>query len=276
MDAKGTKLMDLGIKGRVAVVTGAKSGMGRSTAEHLLREVVHVVLADKEGPDLEATAEELSAPGQVRAVQADLSEAKGIEVLAAFANMAFEDKPTILVCAAGITGASGDFLELTDDDWLEAIQTDLMAGDHAARAFIPHMRQAGWGRVVLFSSEDAVQPYIEELPYAAAKAGVLNLAKGLSKAYGPDGVLVNAVGPAFIATPMTDAQMEKKSKEKGISFDEAIKLTLDEERPGIVAKRRGKAEEVAAAVTFLCSERASFINGEFLRVDGGSVMTMGT
>lgn len=82
-----------------------------------------------------------------------------------------------------------------------------------------------------------MQPYVEELPYAAAKAGVLNLAKGLSKAYGPDGVLVNAVGPAFIATPMTDAQMEKKAKEKGVSFDEAIQLTLDEERPGIVAKR---------------------------------------
>jgi NAD(P)-dependent dehydrogenase (short-subunit alcohol dehydrogenase family) len=114
-----------------------------------------------------------------------------------------------------------------------------MAGVRATRAFIPHMRKAGWGRVVLFSSEDAVQPYIEELPYAAAKAGVLNLAKGLSKAYGPDGVLVNAVGPAFIATPMTDAQMEKKAKEKGVSLDEAIQLTLDEERPGIVAKRRG-------------------------------------
>lgn len=267
--------MDLGISGRVAVVTGAKSGMGRSTAEHLLREGVHVVLTDKEGPELQATASELSALGQVRAVEADLSTAKGIEVLAAFANMAFDDKPTILVCAAGITGASGDFLELTDEDWIEAIQTDLMAGVRATRAFIPHMRKAGWGRVVLFSSEDAVQPYIEELPYAAAKAGVLNLAKGLSKAYGPDGVLVNAVGPAFVATPMTDAQMEKKAKEKGISFDAAIKLTLDEERPGIVAKRRGRAEEVAAAVTFLCSEHASFITGEFLRVDGGSVMTMG-
>lgn len=266
--------MGLGIKGRVAVVTGAKSGMGRSTAEHLLREGVHVVLTDKEGPELQSAASELSALGQVRAVEADLSTAKGIEILAAFADMAFDDKPTILVCAAGITGASGDFLELTDADWIEAIQTDLMAGVRATRAFIPHMRKAGWGRVVLFSSEDAVQPYIEELPYAAAKAGVLNLAKGL-KAYGPDGVLVNAVGPAFIATPMTDAQMEKKAKEKGISFDEAIKLTLDEERPGIVAKRRGRAEEVAAAVTFLCSEHASFITGEFLRVDGGSVMTMG-
>ncbi len=101
--------MDLGIKGRVAVVTGAKSGMGRSTAEHLLREGVHVVLTDKEGPELQATAAELAALGQVRAVEADLSGAKGIEVLAAIANMAFDDKPTILVCAAGITGASETF-----------------------------------------------------------------------------------------------------------------------------------------------------------------------
>ncbi len=99
--------MDLGISGRVAVVTGAKSGMGRSTAEHLLREGVHVVLTDKEGPELQATANELAALGQVRPVEADLSTAKGIDVLAAFANMAFDDKPTILVCAAGITGASG-------------------------------------------------------------------------------------------------------------------------------------------------------------------------
>ncbi|XYD11780.1 SDR family oxidoreductase [Methylobacterium sp. NMS12] len=267
--------MDLGISGRVAVVTGGDSGMGLKKAEYLLREGVKVVLTDIDEAKLHAAAVVLSAVGDVRAVAADLSGQKGIEVLAAFANIAFDDKPTILVCAAGITGASGDFLELTDDDWLEAIQTDLTAGVRAVRAFIPAMREAGWGRVVLFSSEDAVQPYVEELPYAATKAGLLNLAKGLSKAYGPDGVLVNAVGPAFIATPMTDAQMEKKSKEKGISFDEAIQRTLDEERPGIVAKRRGKAEEVAAAVVFLCSERASFITGEFLRVDGGSVVTMG-
>ncbi|MCJ2085004.1 SDR family oxidoreductase [Methylobacterium sp. E-005] len=85
---------------------------------------------------------------------------------------------------------------------------------------------------------------------------------------------MNAVGPAFIATPMIDAQMEK-AKEKGISFDEAIKLTPDEERLGNVAKCRGRAGEIAAAVTFLCSEHVSFITGEFLRVDGGSVMTMG-
>ena len=267
--------MDLGISGRVAVVTGGDSGMGNKTAEYLLREGVRVVLTDIDAERVESAAEVLRVFGEVRAVEADLSTTKGAEVLAAFAGTAFPEEPTILVCAAGITGASGDFLNLSDDDWLEAIQTDLMAGVRAARAFIPGMRRAGWGRVVLFSSEDAVQPYVEELPYAAAKAGVTNLAKGLSKAYGPDGVLVNAVAPAFIATPMTDAQMEKKSRAKGISFDEAVRETLDEERPGIVAKRRGRADEVAAAVAFLCSERASFITGGSLRVDGGSVTTMG-
>ena len=265
--------MDLGIAGRVAVVTGAKSGMGRKTAEFLLREGVNVVLTDKEAEELESTAGELASLGQVRAVAADLAMMKGAEVLKAFADIAFDDKPTILVTAAGITGASGEFLEIDDADWLEALQVDLMAAVRCARAFIPGMRKAGWGRVVLFSSEDAVQPYVEELPYAAAKAGIMNLAKGLSKAYGPDGVLVKAVAPAFIATPMTDVQMEKKAKQKGVSFDEAIEQTLDQERPGIVHNRRGKAEEVAAMVAFLCSEQASFVTGAFVRVDGGSVMT---
>ncbi|WP_342154936.1 SDR family NAD(P)-dependent oxidoreductase [Methylorubrum sp. SB2] len=267
--------MDLGIKGRVAVVTGGDSGMGYKTAEMLLQEGVKVVLTDIDEAQVQAAAKTLATFGEVKAVAADLSGQAGADTLAAFANAAFDAKPTILVNAAGITGASGDFLDIDDAGWLEALQTDLMPAVRTARAFIPGMRKAGWGRVVLFSSEDAVQPYVEELPYAAAKAGVMNLAKGLSKAYGPDGVLVNAVAPAFIATPMTDAQMDKKAKEKGVSFDEAIEQTLDEERPGIVAKRRGKAEEVAAMVLFLCSDRASFITGSFVRVDGGSVMTVG-
>ena len=139
---------------------------------------------------------------------------------------------------------------------------------------IPAMRTKGWGRIVLFASEDAVQPYIDELAYCASKAGILSLAKGLSKAYGCDNVLVNTVSPAFIATPMTDKMMRKRAEEKGVSFDEAIASFLEEERPGMVLKRRGKPEEVAAAVAFLCSERASFINGAGIRVDSGSVFTI--
>ena len=87
-------------------------------------------------------------------------------------------------------------------------------------------------------------------------------------------MLVNVVMPAFVATPMTDKMMEKRAEEKGVSFEEAIDSFLDEERPGMTLKRRGRAEEVAAAVAFLCSERASFINGAALRIDSGAVQTM--
>lgn len=267
--------MDYGIKGRVAVVTGGDSGMGLKTAELLLREGARVVLTDQETGKVTEAARSLSSLGEVMPVAADLATTKGALLLHAFAAEAFKDAdPTILVHAAGITGATGDFLDLSDDDWLQSLQTDLMAAVRVTRAFIPGMRKAGWGRVVLFASEDAVQPYVDELPYCAAKAGVLNLAKGLSKAYGSDGVLVNTVAPAFIATPMTDAMMEKRAEKLGVSVDEAIASFLKEERPGMVAKRRGRTEEVAAAVSFLCSEQASFITGANLRVDSGSVASV--
>ena len=99
---------------------------------------------------------------------------------------------------------------------------------------------------------------------------MLNLSKGLSKAYGADSVLVNAV------SPMTDAMMEKRAKEQGTGFDDAVRSFFDGERPGMVAKRCGRADEVGAMVAMLCSERVSFVTGANLRVDGGSVSTMGT
>jgi NAD(P)-dependent dehydrogenase (short-subunit alcohol dehydrogenase family) len=107
-----------------------------------------------------------------------------------------------------------------------------------------------------------------------AKAGILALAKGLSRSYALEGLLVNAVSPAFIRTPMTDAMMHKRSDELGVPVDEAIESFLDEERPYMELKRRGEPEEVAAVVAFLCSDAASFVNGSNYRVDSGSVATI--
>jgi 3-oxoacyl-[acyl-carrier protein] reductase len=175
---------------------------------------------------------------------------------------------------AGITGATGDFMDISDDDWHEAIEVDLMAAVRVCRTFIPLMQKSGWGRVILVTSEDAVQPYTDEMPYCAAKAGLLNFAKNLSKAYAKDGVLVNSVSPAFIATPMTDAMMEQRAKKLGVSFDEAIASFLKQKRPHLELQRRGKAQEVAAVITFLCSQLSSFILGANYRVDGGSVASI--
>ncbi len=265
--------MDLGIKDRVAVITGGDSGMGLKTAEFLLREGVKVALSDKDGKTLQEAVDSVGHLGEVHPIAADLTKPGEVLKLA----LAVEERfgpAHILVNAAGITGPTGDFLELTDEDFQLALEVDFMAAVRVCRAFIPGMRKAGWGRVILFGSEDAEQPYVEELPYCAAKAAILNLTKGLSKAYGKDGVLVNTVSPAFIQTPMTDAMMEKRSKERGVSFDKAVESFLKEERPNLVLQRRGQVEEVASLIAYLCSNQSSFITGSNFRVDGGSVGTV--
>ena len=114
------------------------------------------------------------------------------------------------------------------------------------------MREAGWGRVVLFGSEGAQQPYADELPHCASKAAIPNLSKGLSKTRARHGVLVNAVSPAVIATPMTDEMMRQRAEKNGTGLDEALASFLKEERPTLELQRRGTAREVAAAVVFLC------------------------
>ena len=266
--------MDFGIKDKVALITGGDSGIGKAVAKLLAAEGVKIALLDKTRDELKANAQEIGKIGEVLPITADLRNLEAVEtakqqIINHFGTV------HILVNCAGITGATKDFLELTDEDWYETINVDFMAAVRVCRAFIPVMQQEGWGRIVLIGSEDAVQPYVDEMPYCAAKAGILNLAKNLSKAYAQDGILVNSVSPAYIATPMTDAMMEKRAKEKNISFDEAIETFLDEKRPHLELHRRGKAQEVAAVIAFLCSQHSSFVVGANYRVDGGSVATVG-
>ena len=263
--------MDLGIKGKKALVFGADSGIGWQTAQMLLDEGVTVVVTDKEKDKIDTSAADLKADeGKLFAFAADVTS---VEELAELHKNTLEavGKIDILVQLSGITGAQGLFHEIDDDGWVNTIMVDLMGPVRIVKEFLPDLRSGGWGRLVLATSEDAIQPYDDELPYCAAKAGVLAFMKGLSQTYATEGLLVNAVSPAFINTPMTDAMMEKRSKQLGVSFDEAIESFLDEERPNMELKRRGLPEEVASVILFLCSDRASFVNGSNYRVDSGSV-----
>jgi len=266
--------MDLGITDRTALITGADSGIGWATARLLLAEGVTVVITDRDQDELDTAAAKLDAPaGRLHAFAADITSVDELATLHDRVQEAVGDID-ILVQSAGVTGAQGLFHEIDDEGWTQTIETDLLGPTRLVRQFLPSLRTGGWGRLVFVASEDAVQPYDDELPYCAAKAGILALAKGLSRSYATEGLLVNAVSPAFIHTPMTDAMMAKRAEQRGTDTAEAIESFLTEERPYLELQRRGEPEEVAAVIAFLCSDRASFVNGSNYRVDAGSVATI--
>lgn len=265
--------MDLGISGKTAVITGGDSGIGFETAKKLIDEGVSIILSDLKKEELAKAEKELlayNADAKIATQACDLNDNQQVEKFAQWVagNYGGAD---ILVNSAGARGAAGDFLKLTDEDWLETIQIDLMGAVRISRAFIPQMLAKKWGRIVMIASENAFQPYVDESPYNACKAAIINLTKCLSRRYGEEGILANVVSPAFIETPMTDAMMKQLAEERNTDIDSAVQWFLENERPHLTAKRRGKPEEVAAVISFLCSEKASYVNGSNYRVDSGAV-----
>ncbi len=268
--------MDLGITGRTAVISGAAGAIALETARILHKEGCQLILTDRDAEELAESVRSLGGGDDIRSVVADLNSAAGAEQVQKVGVRGHADwQPGILLHAAGVTGAKGDPLDdICEDDWLAAWNTDFMTAVRMAKVFIPPMRRAGWGRVVFVTSENAAQPYPDEAVYNCAKAAVLSFAKALSQVYAKDGVLVNCVAPAFVATDMTDGMMQKRAKERGTDMDEAIESFLAEERPHLVLKRRGKPEEVGFIAACLLSEHASFVTGANYRIDGGAVQAV--
>ncbi|MBY6005067.1 SDR family oxidoreductase [Salipiger bermudensis] len=265
--------MKLNIDGRLAVISGAAGGIGMATAKVLAEDGARLFLTDTSE---EAVAQAADALGDAVVGHSAADLTKDGEVAALASRIADHGSADILVHMAGITGAKGDPLEMAYDDWFECWNTNFMSAVRMTKALVPGMVSKGWGRVVFTVSENAVQPYPDEAVYNASKAALLSYTKALSLPYGPKGVLVNAVMPAFIESPMTDGMMEKRAEALGVSMNEAVESFLDEERPYLSLKRRGQADEVAAVAALLCSDRASFTNGSAWRADGGAVAAINT
>lgn len=264
--------MDLGLTGKSAIVTGASMGIGRAIALELAREGAGVLVAarGREGVDA-AVAEIVAQGGAAIGVAADMAEAGAAEMLVEQARARF-GKVDILVCSAGGMCRHAGFDELSDQDFLDAYVDNVLSVVRLVRAALPGMRERRWGRIITIASEVATQPDRTFNHYAAAKAAELNLTKSLSKALARDGILVNAVAPGLIATPGNEASFAEGARKQGRPIAEVKADFIGKFKPGLALGRAGEAEEVAAVVAFLASERASYVTGANFRVDGGSVI----
>jgi 3-oxoacyl-[acyl-carrier protein] reductase len=266
--------MDLGLTDKIAVVTGASAGIGKAITAALAAEGASVVLCARDGGTLGAAARELAKNGaRLLPVASDLTSLEGVEKLRREALAAF-GTIHVLVNNVGGPGRFAPFMDLSHEEWVEVLNLNLLSAVRTTRAFLPAMQRQRWGRIINIASESGVQPDPEKPHYNASKAALLNLTKSLSKAFAADGILVNAVSPAFVMTPAVHGMIEKAAREAGRGFDEEVATFLAEKRPHIELKRPGEPHEVGAVVAFLASERASFINGANFRVDGGSVASI--
>ncbi|WP_462410654.1 SDR family NAD(P)-dependent oxidoreductase [Neobacillus sp. Marseille-QA0830] len=263
--------MEFGLKGRVAIITGAASGIGKETALTLAGEGCNLAICDINPDRLEQTAAELRSKGVlVLAEKVDVSKLEETDEFVAKTVKEF-GKIDILINNAG-TGRLSDPMELPEDEFRRNLDLMLFAVIRLIRAVAPHMRKAGWGRIINLSSMFGKQPG-GLLDYDSIKAAVIMITKEFSNYLAADNILVNAVCPGPIRTPLWEApgQLgEQLSQMLGKPLEEAIDFYA---KTNIPLARYGQPKEIANTIAFLASDKASYITGQAINVDGGMVKT---
>jgi len=245
-------------EGRTALVTGGGRGIGAATASRFAAEGAAVVVSDLDREPAEAVAQQISgAGGRALAVACDVTDRTAVEALFRAATAEFEAVDLVVTCA----GILRDNLvhKMSDDDWDLVIDTHLRGTFLCAQAAQRLMVPRRFGKLVFLSSNSALGNR-GQANYSAAKAGIQGLARTLAIELGPFNINVNAVAPGFVETRMTRAVAERT----GIDYD-ALKKTASERA---ALRRTGRPEDIAAVITFLCSEEASFVTGQTLYATG--------
>lgn len=259
--------MDLGLRERVAIVTGSSQGIGKAVALGLSKEGVKVAICARNEGQLNETAKEIrSATGiEVYAFQADLTRGDDIKRFVARTVEVF-GRIDILVNNTGGPPAA-TFLETSEDLWRKAADLLLMSVVTTCREVIPHMQKRKWGRIINMTSFAAKQPAERLVLSNAIRAGILGLSKTLANELAEDGILVNAVCPGWTLTKRVEELAKAESKATSKTFEDVIK----EWENLIPLRRLAQPREIADLVVFLASERASYITGAVIQVDGGAI-----
>jgi len=251
--------VDLGLKGRKALVVAASKGLGRACAEALIQEAADVFISSRDAEAIESTAKEIGAAGWL---PADVSQAGGPEALVDAAVQRLGGLDVVVVNAGG--PPPGTFQSTSLEAWEPAFNLTLMSAVRLIRAALPHLRRSDQGRVVCITSISVRQPIPNITLSNALRAAVTGLAKTLSLELAPDRITVNCLAPSNILTD----RMRSIAAAGGEDPAEAIKRQAAAAPMG----RLGEPSEFGAACAFLCSRQAGYITGQTLGVDGGSLL----
>jgi 3-oxoacyl-[acyl-carrier protein] reductase len=261
--------MDLGLQGRACVVTGASSGIGRATAVSLVREGAAVLLVGRREQPLADVAEQCrAAGGRAETLAVDVTAADAGERMVAAVLGNFE-RIDVLVNSAG-TSSVRTLDQLTDEDWQTQWELNVIGPMRLMRAAAPEMASRGWGRIVNVCSSSGKRPSSTNMAYSVAKAAELSLSRAFADLYAAKGVLINAVAPGPTATDLWTAPgglADQAAEAQGKSREQVLEATAGRSPLG----RFSTEQEIAAVITFLCSEAASNVAGAAWSADGGTV-----
>ena len=258
--------METGLRDRVAIVAASSQGLGRAAAEALAAEGARIAMCARNEQNLRAAADAIRQKHKVEVLQRafDVTHAGLVQ---AFVNSVMEKFGRIDICVTNAGGPpAGGFLAHSLDDWRKAVELNLLSTVSFCQAVIPHMRSRGWGRILTVTSMAVKQPVPELVLSNSVRSAVVGLVRSLANEFGRDGILVNNIAPGYTATERLKDLGTTRSAALGIGAEEVMKRFGDETALGRVAETR----EFADVVVFLASERASYITGQTILVDGGA------
>lgn len=249
--------MDLGIQGKVALVTGGSKGIGLAIAEGLLQEGAKVMISSRNQENVDQAVQQLSQISpDVKGFAVDVAKSAEIDELLATCQQHCAGVDILVANAGG--PPAGKVMELEDTHWLQAYELTLMANIRLARAVLPYMQSQRWGRLINITSLSIKQPVAGLALSNALRAAVTGFAKTLSSEVAADGITVNNVGPGYTATERLEALLADEAKRQAVL-------------ESIPSQRFGTPEEIAAAAVFLASQQAAYITGQTIIADGGVV-----